>query len=105
MRLSPFDSWAFAAFGSQALGHFLRGRYEAAGCLQGGAIQSRPQHQLRTDRSAGRDWTASMGESRCGPRSGIAADIPCSRQFAGVDCAPALAASLTEALRAAGLPE
>ena len=28
-----------------------------------------------------------------------------SRQFAGVDCAPALAASLSEALRAAGLPE
>jgi hypothetical protein len=28
-----------------------------------------------------------------------------SRQFAGVDCAPALAASLSEALRATGLPE
>jgi adenylate cyclase len=28
-----------------------------------------------------------------------------SRQFSGVDCAPALAASLSEALRAAGLPE
>ena len=28
-----------------------------------------------------------------------------SRQLAGVDCAPALAASLSEALRAAGLPE
>jgi hypothetical protein len=27
------------------------------------------------------------------------------RQFAGVDCAPALAASLGEALRATGLPE
>lgn len=26
------------------------------------------------------------------------------RQFAGVDCAPALAASLSEALRATGLP-
>jgi hypothetical protein len=28
-----------------------------------------------------------------------------SRQFAGVDCAPALAASLSKALRATGLPE
>jgi hypothetical protein len=28
-----------------------------------------------------------------------------SLQFAGVDCAPALAASLSEALRATGLPE
>jgi hypothetical protein len=28
-----------------------------------------------------------------------------SRQFSGVDCAPALAASLGEALRSAGLPE
>jgi hypothetical protein len=27
------------------------------------------------------------------------------RQFSGVDCAPALAASLSEALRAIGLPE
>jgi len=29
----------------------------------------------------------------------------CSHQFAGVDCEPNLAKSLTEALRAAGLPE
>jgi len=28
-----------------------------------------------------------------------------SRQFAGVDCAPALAVALSEALRATGLPE
>jgi TolB-like protein len=30
LRLSPFDSWAFAAFGSQALGHFLQGRPQQA---------------------------------------------------------------------------
>jgi adenylate cyclase len=29
----------------------------------------------------------------------------CRRQFSGVDCAPALAASLSQALRAAALPE
>jgi hypothetical protein len=28
-----------------------------------------------------------------------------SRQFAGVDCAPALAAAMSEALRTVGLPE
>jgi hypothetical protein len=28
-----------------------------------------------------------------------------SQQFSGVNCAPALAASMSEALRAAGLPE
>jgi hypothetical protein len=28
-----------------------------------------------------------------------------SRQFAGVDCAPALTAALSESLHAAGLPE
>jgi hypothetical protein len=28
-----------------------------------------------------------------------------SRQFSGVDCAPALAAALSEALRVTGLPE
>jgi hypothetical protein len=32
-------------------------------------------------------------------------DAEDSRQFAGVDCAPALAASLGEALRTIGLPE
>ena len=26
MRLSPFDSWAFAAFDAQAMSHLLRGR-------------------------------------------------------------------------------
>ena len=30
LRLSPFDPWAFAAFGSVMLGHFRRSRYEEA---------------------------------------------------------------------------
>jgi hypothetical protein len=30
MRLSPFDSWAFAAFDAQAMSHFLRDRYDEA---------------------------------------------------------------------------
>ena len=40
MRLSPFDPWAFAAFGSIALGHFLLGRYDEAANtgLQGRSI-------------------------------------------------------------------
>ena len=28
MRLSPFDSWTWAAFDAQAMSHLLRGRYE-----------------------------------------------------------------------------
>jgi hypothetical protein len=30
LRLSPFDAWAFAAFGSLAMGHFQKGRYSQA---------------------------------------------------------------------------
>ena len=30
VRLSPFDSWAWAAFDAQAMSHLLRGRYEEA---------------------------------------------------------------------------
>jgi hypothetical protein len=48
MRLSPFDSWAEAAFDAQAMSHLLRGRYEEF-CLAGLQVrssQSGTQHHL-----------------------------------------------------------
>ncbi|WP_216074849.1 hypothetical protein, partial [Acinetobacter baumannii] len=46
LRLSPFDSWAFAAFGSQALGHFLLDRPHEATKAAYRAVQSNPAHSI-----------------------------------------------------------
>jgi tetratricopeptide (TPR) repeat protein len=52
MRLSPFDPWAFAAFGSLALGHFQHGRYEEAADAAYKAVQSNPAHSINHVRLA-----------------------------------------------------
>lgn len=108
MRLSPFDPWAFAAFHSLALGHFCRGRYEEAANAARKAIQSNPAHSISYMLLA-----APLAKlDRIEEAKAAAAEVlklqsafRYSRQFAGVDCAPSLAASLSEALRAIGLPE
>jgi hypothetical protein len=46
LRLSPFDSWAFAAFGSQTLGHFLLDRPHEAAKAAYLALQSNPAHSI-----------------------------------------------------------
>ena len=108
MRLSPFDPWAFGAFHSLMLGHFLRGRHAEALGPAYKAVQSNPGHSIsymllaaalaRLGRLAeARTAAARVLELQPGFRYG--------RQFYGVDCAPALAASLGEALAATGLPE
>jgi adenylate cyclase len=108
MRLSPFDPWAFAAFGSLALGHFQRGRYDEAANAAYKAVQSNPAHSINYVLLAaplaklGRLEEAKAAAARV---LELQPAFRYSRQFSGVDCAPALAASLSEALRAAGLPE
>jgi adenylate cyclase len=108
VRLSPFDSWAFAAFGALAMGHFLRGRYGEAANAAYRAVQSNPAHSINYVLltaplvKLGRLEEAKAAAARVlqlQPAFGYGG------QFAGVDCAPALAASLGEALRAAGLPD
>lgn len=108
MRLSPFDPWAFAAFHALTLGHFHRGRYAEAANAAQKAIQSNPGHSISYMLLA-----ASLAKLRRREDSRAAAArvlelqpaFRYSRQLSGVDCAPALAASLGEALLAAGLPE
>ena len=108
MRLSPFDPWAFAAFGSLSLGHFLRGRYTEAVSAAHKAVQSNAAHSINYVLLAaalaklGRLEEAMAAAARVWE---LQPGFGYSRQFTGVDCAPALAASLSEALRAAGLPE
>ena len=108
MRLSPFDPWAWSAFGSIAMGHFLHGRYQEAAAAAYKAVQSNPAHSINYVHLAGA--LAKLG--RLDEAKAAAARVlelqPAfhfSRQFAGVNCAPALASSLGEALRMTGLPE
>ncbi|MBR1173515.1 winged helix-turn-helix domain-containing protein [Bradyrhizobium sp. KB893862 SZCCT0404] len=108
MRLSPFDSWAFAAFDAQAMGHFHRGRYEEASRAAYRSVQANPRHSITYVQ-----LTAALAKlGRLQEAKAAAARVlelhptfRYSRQFQGVNCAPDLAASLGDALRAAGLPE
>ena len=108
MRLSPFDPWAFAAFHSLKLGYFHLGRYEEAAIAAHKAVQSNPAHSISYVlltaplTKLGRLQDAKVAAARV---LELQPAFQYSRQFAGVDCAPALAASLSEALRPIGLPE
>ncbi|HEX4927973.1 MAG TPA: winged helix-turn-helix domain-containing tetratricopeptide repeat protein [Burkholderiales bacterium] len=108
MRLSPFDPWAFAAFDAQAMSHFHRGRYDEACHAAYRSVQANPAHSITYVQLAG----ALVRLGRLEEAKRAAATVlelhpkfRYSRQFSGVNCSPALAASLGDALRAAGLPE
>jgi tetratricopeptide (TPR) repeat protein len=108
MRLSPLDPWAFAAFDAQALGHFHLGRYDKAAHAAYKSVHANPAHSITYVQLAAA--LAKLG--RLEEAKAAAAKVlelhptfRYSRQFAGVDCAPALTASMGEALRAVGLPE
>ncbi|WP_234684105.1 winged helix-turn-helix domain-containing tetratricopeptide repeat protein [Bradyrhizobium monzae] len=108
MRLSPFDSWAFAAFDAQAMGHFHRGRYEEACRAAYRAVQANPRHSITyVQLTAALAKLGRLQEARAAAAQVLELHpaFRYSRQFKGVNCAPALASSLGEALRAAGLPE
>jgi adenylate cyclase len=108
VRLSPFDSWAFAAFGALAMGHFLRGRYGEAANAAYRAVQSNPAHSINYVLLTAPLVKLGRLEEAKAAAARVLQLQPAFRyggQFAGVDCAPALAASLGEALRAAGLPD
>ena len=108
MRLSPLDPWGFAAFDAQAMGHFHLGRYENAARAAYKSVHANPAHSITYVQLA-----AALGKlGRLEEAKAAAAKVlelhptfRYSRQFAGVDCAPALAASMGEVLRAVGLPE
>jgi TolB-like protein len=108
MRLSPFDSWAFAAFDAQAMSHFLCARYDEACRAAYRSVQANPAHSITYVQLAaalaklGRLEEAKVAAARV---LELHPTFRYSRQFAGVNCAPALANTLGAALRAAGLPE
>ena len=108
VRLSPFDSWAWAAYDAQAMSHLLRGRYEEACRAAYKSVQTNPSHSITYVQ-----LTAALAKlGRVDEAAAAAARVlelqptfRYGRQFAGVDCASELAEVLGGALRAAGLPE
>lgn len=108
VRLSPFDSWAWAAFDAQAMSHLLRGRYEEACRAAYKSVQANPAHSITYVQLAaalaklGRLEEAKAAAARV---LELHAAFRYRRQFAGVNCAPALAEALGGALQDAGLPE
>lgn len=108
MRLSPFDPWAFSAYHALTLAHFHRARYGAAADTAHKSVQSNPAFSFSYMLLAaplaklGRLEEAKAAAARV---LELQPAFRYSRQFAGVDCAPALSASLSEALNAIGLPE
>ncbi|CDX39746.1 Adenylate cyclase [Mesorhizobium plurifarium] len=108
MRLSPFDSWAWAAFDAQAMSHLLRGRYEEACRAAYKSVQANPAHSITyVQLAAALAKLGRLDEARAAAARVIELQpaFRYSRQFAGVNCAPALAEVLGGALRIAGLPE
>jgi TolB-like protein len=108
MRLSPFDSWAWAAFDAQAMSHLLRGRYEEACRAAYKSVQTNPAHSITyVQLAAALAKLGRLDEARAAAARVLELQpaFRYSRQFAGVNCAPELAEALGSALRDAGLPE
>jgi len=108
MRLSPFDSWAWAAFDAQAMSHLLRGRYEEACRAAYKSVQANPAHSITyMQLAAALAKLGRLDEARAAAARvrELHPTFRYSRQFAAVNCAPALAECLGDALNIAGLPE
>ena len=108
IRLSPFDPWRFAAYHALTLGHFHRGRYQEAADSAYKAVQANPGHSIsRMLLAAPLVKLGRMDEAKAAAARVLELQptFCYSKQFSGVNCAPALAASLGEALSETGLPE
>lgn len=108
MLLSPFNPWAFAAFDAQAMSHLLCGRYDEACRAAYKSVQANPAHSIAHVQLAAALAKLGRFEEARAAAARVLELHPTfrfGRQFAGVDCAPALAKCLGDALRAAGLPE
>ncbi len=108
MRLSPFDPWAFAAYDAQAMGHFHLGQFDKAARAAYRSIQANPAHSItyvQLAASLAKLGRVEEAKAAAAKVVELQPNFRFSRQFAGVGCEPALAASMGAALRAAGLPE
>jgi TolB-like protein/Flp pilus assembly protein TadD len=108
MRLSPLDPWAFAAYDAQAMGHFRLGQYDKAAHAAYKSVHANPAHSITyVQLAAALSKLGRLEEAKSAATKVLELHptFRYSRQFAGVGCAPTLAASMAEALRVVGLPE
>lgn len=108
LRLSPFDPYRSSAFISSSLGHFHTGQYNEAAAAARKAVQSSPGFSVCYMALAAA--LAKLGQLDEAKASAVRVlelqpTFRIGRQLDGVGCTPALSVSLSEALRAAGLPE
>lgn len=107
IRLSPFDSWAWAAYDAQAMSHMVRGRYEESCRAAYRSVQANPSHSITyVQLAAALAKLGRLDEAKAAAARvlELQPDFRFSCQFAGVNCAPELAEALGEALSRAGLP-
>jgi adenylate cyclase len=108
LRLSPFDPWRSTACFGLSLAQFHLARYEEAAAAARKAIQAAPGFSLSYMLLAaplsklGRLEEAKIAAARALELQPV---LRYSKFFASVDCAPSVAASLTQALSVTGLPE
>lgn len=108
LRLSPFDSWAFAAHHALVLGHFNLGRFGDAADAGYKAVQANPAHSISYMLLAAalvRLGKTSEARTAAAAVLRLQPNFRYGRQFKGVDCDPVLAAELRSALQTIGLPE
>ncbi len=107
LRVSPFDRFAFGGHQAMAVGNFIRAQYEEAAIAARRAILSNPSfsvtHSLLAAALAKLGRTA---EAKAAARQVLALQpsFSSSEYCNAVGITPALAATLTEAWRQAGLP-
>jgi tetratricopeptide (TPR) repeat protein len=108
LRLSPFDPWRASAFFALSVAHFLRGEFQEAESSARKAIQSNPGFSIPYLNLAA--CLTKLG--RIEEAKDIAAralelqpELSVGQLAAGANWAPALKASMGEALLLVGLPE
>ena len=108
LRLSPLDPWRSSAHVAIAFGNFHRDRYAESEAACRKAIQATPGFSISYVAHAGALVKLGRIEEAKAAAARVLQLQPVFRysQFvAGAGCTPTLAASLSEALRTAGLPE
>src|ERR1039458_10062083 len=108
LRLSPIDPWRSSAFCAASFANFHLGRYEEATAAARKAAQASPAFSMcYLSLAAALAKLGRMDEAMAAARRVLELQ-PAFRycqQFAGLNCVPELRVSMSEALRAAGLPE
>jgi adenylate cyclase len=107
LRLSPLDPLRFAAFNALAIANFHCARYDEAANAARKAVQSNPDFSIcSVHLAAALAKLGQLEEAKAAAARALELQpgFRYSKHFAGVACAPNLAASIAEALRMAGLP-